>query len=499
LQPGDRILELDGRPIYNFTEISVYLALAEPKAPIPVKVQHADGKVETVTLTPERSASDGRDFLSMGISGSEQLKGVDPDDRIDGTMTFDDAKKEIGKEWPGDFLSLEPDEKITAINGTPVQLTEAYKLSDAVQASGGKPVDLTVETSAGQTRHISVQPHFQPTFGTRDISIAGLVPRAKIEQVNKESKAYGVVLPGDVILQVSQPSTSDNDATTNPTFHELMQRLQKAGDNGEEISLRVLRDGKTIDLPALTPSLPSNGHRLLGVSLGLDEDSTVVGGVRDDSPASVAQIPIDAKIVSVNGSAVSNWFDVWQALLASPTDHAVDVVAQLGDKTMTYPLTMTAAAKDDLNQIRLGNTLLLRDAVETRQTNNVATAMHWGLAETRDCMEQFYLTLERMFQGSVSPGNMSGPVGIMIAGQKFAAKGLDWLIWFMSMISVNLAVVNFLPIPIVDGGLFTFLILEEIQGKPASPRVQQIAQMVGLALIIGVFVLVTFHDIISRV
>jgi regulator of sigma E protease len=93
---------------------------------------------------------------------------------------------------------------------------------------------------------------------------------------------------------------------------------------------------------------------------------------------------------------------------------------------------------------------------------------------------------------------MMGPVGILHAGQKFASKGVDWLIWFLSMISANLAVVNFLPIPIVDGGLFAFLILEQIQGKPASPRVQQIAQMVGLALIIGVFLLVTFHDIFGQ-
>ena len=90
---------------------------------------------------------------------------------------------------------------------------------------------------------------------------------------------------------------------------------------------------------------------------------------------------------------------------------------------------------------------------------------------------------------------MMGPDGIFSAGHQFALKGADWLIWFLSMISANLAVVNFLPIPIVDGGLFTFLIIEKIQGRPLSPKTQSIAQVVGLAIIVGVFLLVTYQDV----
>ena len=76
-----------------------------------------------------------------------------------------------------------------------------------------------------------------------------------------------------------------------------------------------------------------------------------------------------------------------------------------------------------------------------------------------------------------------------------ASRGINWLLWFLCLISANLAVVNFLPIPIVDGGLFTLLILEKVQGKPLSPDAQRIVQMVGLVLILGVFLLVTYQDI----
>ena len=100
-----------------------------------------------------------------------------------------------------------------------------------------------------------------------------------------------------------------------------------------------------------------------------------------------------------------------------------------------------------------------------------------------------------MVTGGVSAKNLMGPVGIFQAGTGFATKGGDWLLWFLAMISANLAVVNFLPIPIVDGGLFTFLIIEKIQGRPLSRRAQEYAQLVGLALILSIFLMVTYNDI----
>ena len=123
------------------------------------------------------------------------------------------------------------------------------------------------------------------------------------------------------------------------------------------------------------------------------------------------------------------------------------------------------------------------------------TAAGWGMMETRDLILQFYVTLRRMFQGSLSYTNMMGPVGIVTAGAKFAFKGMDWLIWFLAMISANLAVVNFLPIPIVDGGHFIFLIIEKIQGRPPSRRVLERAQLAGFIFIVGVFLFVTYNDI----
>ena len=81
-------------------------------------------------------------------------------------------------------------------------------------------------------------------------------------------------------------------------------------------------------------------------------------------------------------------------------------------------------------------------------------------------------------------------------GGKVARAGLVDFIFFMAIISANLAVINFLPLPIVDGGLMVFLIIEKIKGSPVSLRIQVATQMIGLFLIIGVFLFVTFNDVI---
>ena len=84
-------------------------------------------------------------------------------------------------------------------------------------------------------------------------------------------------------------------------------------------------------------------------------------------------------------------------------------------------------------------------------------------------------------------------------GTKVADTGMLNLLWFLGLISANLAVINFLPLPIVDGGLFLFLCLEKIRGEPVSIKTQVATQLIGIALIITVFLLVTYQDILHWV
>ncbi|MCA9257414.1 MAG: site-2 protease family protein, partial [Phycisphaerales bacterium] len=109
------------------------------------------------------------------------------------------------------------------------------------------------------------------------------------------------------------------------------------------------------------------------------------------------------------------------------------------------------------------------------------------------------VTIKQLVTRNVGTKNMSGPLGIMAIGAKVANHSTLDLLWLLGLLSANLAVINFLPLPIVDGGLFLFLILEKIRGEPVSIKVQVATQIVGIALIATVFILVTAQDLLKLI
>lgn len=120
-----------------------------------------------------------------------------------------------------------------------------------------------------------------------------------------------------------------------------------------------------------------------------------------------------------------------------------------------------------------------------------------GVHKTYYFILQVYKIMERMiFTRSVGVENISGPLGIVDMGGKVAQTGLVEFLFFLAIISANLAVINFLPLPIVDGGLMVFLIIEKIKGSPVSLQIQVATQMIGLVLIAGIFLFVTYQDVL---
>jgi regulator of sigma E protease len=253
--------------------------------------------------------------------------------------------------------------------------------------------------------------------------------------------------------------------------------------------------------PHIVPDLQVTPEKHgLGIVLGYDEQSAVVSSVQPPSATAKSGIQPGWRLTQINGQPVANWFQVRAALIQCPAGQPVPVVAQTSAGPKTVQLTLSQPEIDAMKYMTFTSDLDLVGALhqreELRQTSNPIMAAQWGVSDTRDQIVQFYLTLRRMFGGSVSYKQAMGPIGIFRAGASFAGRGAVWLIWFLAMISAQLAVVNFLPIPIVDGGLFVFLILEKIQGRPLSMNTQKAIQIVGLALILSVFVLVTYQDVL---
>ncbi len=122
-------------------------------------------------------------------------------------------------------------------------------------------------------------------------------------------------------------------------------------------------------------------------------------------------------------------------------------------------------------------------------------AVALGMRDTFDGMVQVFQNLRGMLTNRISLDNLGGPVMIANIAYKFAGYDIWELIFFLGMISVNLAVVNFLPIPVLDGGHMVFLIYEKLRGKPASEAVRVGATYAGLVMILSLFIFVTWNDI----
>jgi regulator of sigma E protease len=476
LQVGDRVRYLDGGYQHDFTKLQLNTALVKPDQPIPIVVER-DGKFINLNVRPRRDIEEG-DFLIMGVRPMFDLAGLNPKEWVKSENEKIDETSQI---LPGDL--------ITAVNDQPVQPQDYAIFDRAVQASGGKPVKLTVRNLNGQTRTVMAKVSFGRFFGGIPMNIAGMEPRPVIEGIMENSPVSGKLKPGDVVEAI----TINGEMQRNPTLNSFTAQIRSAARENHKVDFLVQRKGEE-ELQKIYGVVPDfrTGQGIKGIGVHLTpEQMPVVASVMQDSPAARASVPRDSLIQKVNGNAVSTWFDVNEALKAS-NGNAVITVARLDPKTAkpvaesnNYNVALSTGELDALKNIRYAHELFLRDRIEPRKTNNPFLAAGWGVTETRDLLLQFYITLNRLATGSVSASNLMGPLGIVHAGSKFATKGNDWLLWFLAMISANL----------VDGGLFTFLIIEKIAGKPLSPRMQTVAQLVGMAIILSVFVLVTYQDI----
>jgi membrane-associated protease RseP (regulator of RpoE activity) len=150
-----------------------------------------------------------------------------------------------------------------------------------------------------------------------------------------------------------------------------------------------------------------------------------------------------------------------------------------------------------LARVRYASNVLMQNELETLKASGPVDALVIGIHKTWYFVLQVYTMMERMiFSRSVGVEHLSGPVGIVKIGSDVARVGFVEFLFFLAIISANLAVINFLPLPIVDGGLMVFLIIEKIKGSPVSLKVQVATQVIGLCLIVSAFIFVTFQDIL---
>jgi membrane-associated protease RseP (regulator of RpoE activity) len=171
----------------------------------------------------------------------------------------------------------------------------------------------------------------------------------------------------------------------------------------------------------------------------------------------------------------------------------IQVRVKRPDEDMPDAVTLTAEPDSTWPLVSRG--LSLQDDYKLQKADSLGEALVMGGRETRDMIAIMYLQLRSLVTGRVSVKGMGGPIAMSVQGFFVAQSGNFELLLFLGIISINLAVVNFLPIPILDGGHQVFLIYEKLRGRPPAEKVRAVATYIGLAMIGFLMLFVFYQDI----
>jgi membrane-associated protease RseP (regulator of RpoE activity) len=160
------------------------------------------------------------------------------------------------------------------------------------------------------------------------------------------------------------------------------------------------------------------------------------------------------------------------------------------------PLTVELEAVEDPSwpAVDRGFARHLQPEYDTEKAQNFGQALVMGTRKTGRMIKALYLQLRSLVTGRIDAKQLGGPIALISQGSLFAGLGPWELLLFLGAMSINLAVVNFLPIPVLDGGHMVFLIYEKLRGRPPSESVRVAATWMGLAMILSLLVFVTWQD-----
>ncbi len=217
--------------------------------------------------------------------------------------------------------------------------------------------------------------------------------------------------------------------------------------------------------------------------IGVPQTGTsVIGQVFEDGPAYQAGLEEGDKVVSINGIETKKWNDVVSMINTHPEQEIE--LKLLRDETH---IAKTVVPQDDNGRGLIG-------IAPASKKHAFFSSLYLGLTYTWFLIQLIFVSLFQMISGSI-PADVAGPVGIAAVVGEMMQEGVSNLISLAAIISVNLGIINLLPIPALDGSRIVFLILEGIRGKPVDPRKEGFIHFVGFTLLILLMVFIAFHDI----
>lgn len=234
--------------------------------------------------------------------------------------------------------------------------------------------------------------------------------------------------------------------------------------------------------------------------VGFPQMLSTVGDIHKEMPAHAAGLQTGDKVLKINGENVTYWDDMSDFIKGHAGEPLAFEVERSGEI-----LSLTIIPKMSESRNLFGETIQVgligvgpAGDFET-VSYGIGESLQKGLIKTYDMSVLMLQGIQKMIQRVVPADNIGGPIMIFQLAKTTADQGMISLLHFMAFISINLAILNLLPIPILDGGHLMFYAIEAITRKPVSIQVREKAQMIGLALILMLMFFAFYNDIMRIV
>ncbi|MCR5834316.1 MAG: RIP metalloprotease RseP [Selenomonadaceae bacterium] len=225
------------------------------------------------------------------------------------------------------------------------------------------------------------------------------------------------------------------------------------------------------------------------VGVGVPSTEPIIGGLIQDMPAEKVGLQVNDKILSIDGQKISTWKEFTEKVGVLEPEQSVLLEYQRGDQINTVTLSPQYNEREKRNLVGVQNSIVYEE-------KSVPESFTLAITNTKNITVMMIEAIANLFREPEQTDNLAGPIGIIQMSGQVAERGFVPLLSFAALLSINLGIVNLLPVPVLDGGHFVNLCIEAVRGKPLSAKAIIYTQRVGLALLLMLMLFATKNDLV---
>lgn len=385
----------------------------------------------------------------------------------------------------GGYVKLFGEDPVAEANGDEVL---AKSIASSKEAFSAKSLRVKLATvMAGPGMNLVLAALLMPVVFMVGRMIPAILEKPPVVIGLKEdspAKNAGIQM-GDRILEIDGKAMNEwSDVVTWVALHAETDAIFK-----------VTRGENTLEVPLTVSKSPQVGQET-GYA-GFEPqffvgDDPIVGEANPNSPAQKSGLQKEDRIVSINGQAVSSWTAMTDIVRASQGAPLTLVYRRKGTETA---VKIVPEYNDQAKFWMIGITKFIDPSFFVKKKYGFREALFEGTRENLKLLSMTGEVLKRLFTFQLSYKALGGPIQIAQASGAAARSGLGEFLYFVTFLSLQLGILNLLPIPVLDGGHVLFMSIEGVIRRPLSLKFKNTLTHMGLVLLLGLMVLITINDV----